>query len=986
MGWWAMLYANISAALEAGNTASVLFMIKTNRHVLLTWPGLSVVEKEFKVRNDMVADMSYHGLLLASASLVMMVGVYAQPPLPSQQSPGASQNSPENAGAANCFSLRASTACPEFGDFSLVPDNHTPPLFTNLATFDSYITGWGPSPNFQNYFKSRYNCPNWDGSGLRYGRSLICGLSVSSAISRGCAAPASASTKQLCKATANTAVASYQTIFSNTRFCPASSEHTLDAVIVSFVEELPPAAAPGCIEGVRSDLSMCGFNGPVELLAYCVSNVSLADACCTVAQTAGNIPLGAIPPRIRPSATSTTLSVSRTSSTLAASTTSVPPVSNTTKGESSSLNNIPAGWPTSPIYIGAGITCIGAIIAIVCAFVFARVPYRNQEIGIVPDRLSMAVGEEVMEVLYDHTPQMLDEIELRYGDQVVIKNKFDDGWAFGYNLVTKQEGSFPMACMDLPDSYDDGVSDGNQKGVQRKSTWLDLASATWQVEPKLCFLFFFICDCMRGRDDVAEGMREYANHYNLHVGGSNHSRLSYFTIPAKLPTNSNPPNSLPFFVLLSYLRLCEMPFSLVSCVAAAIALLTSSASAQSNCFSLKGSTSCPEFAAYSVLKDTSQPSHFSDLTSFDSYIRSAAPISPGFQSFVKTFLNCPGWDGTGVRYSESFNCGLVIANSGVCNMGIKPVQICKATASFYLGSLSAMFRNTAFCPAGLARGIPAAFSSYANGLTLNDPTTAKNCIIGTAAEVGMCGFGSTREVAAYCTPTTNSDPCCAAAKVLRNDSPSPATTPGNNNTTSGTSRQPSSITSAPTFPQSDSGSSGSASTSVTPNASINANNKAGPSSDSSSSSSSNSSSASVRVLGLNPILFGGIIAAIGVVVASVMFVVARRRSPSKRDTNGGAAAANGGTVQVAKTMEVIYEYFPNLHDEIELHVGDRVIIKTVFDDGWALGFNMVTKQEGSFPMECLAQIGSGHSAPHDSVPGQHRVSSMRMMGKGGRYN
>ncbi|KAH9266581.1 hypothetical protein BASA84_001069 [Batrachochytrium salamandrivorans] len=463
MGWWAMLYANISAALEAGNTASVLFMIKTNRHVLLTWPGLSVVEKEFKVRNDMVADMSYHGLLLASASLVMMVGVYAQPPLPSQQSPGASQNSPENAGAANCFSLRASTACPEFGDFSLVPDNHTPPLFTNLATFDSYITGWGPSPNFQNYFKSRYNCPNWDGSGLRYGRSLICGLSVSSAISRGCAAPASASTKQLCKATANTAVASYQTIFSNTRFCPASSEHTLDAVIVSFVEELPPAAAPGCIEGVRSDLSMCGFNGPVELLAYCVSNVSLADACCTVAQTAGNIPLGAIPPRIRPSATSTTLSVSRTSSTLAASTTSVPPVSNTTKGESSSLNNIPAGWPTSPIYIGAGITCIGAIIAIVCAFVFARVPYRNQEIGIVPDRLSMAVGEEVMEVLYDHTPQMLDEIELRYGDQVVIKNKFDDGWAFGYNLVTKQEGSFPMACMDLPDSYDDGVSDGNQK-------------------------------------------------------------------------------------------------------------------------------------------------------------------------------------------------------------------------------------------------------------------------------------------------------------------------------------------------------------------------------------------------------------------------------------------------------------------------------------------------------------------------------------------
>ncbi len=75
---------------------------------------------------------------------------------------------------------------------------------------------------------------------------------------------------------------------------------------------------------------------------------------------------------------------------------------------------------------------------------------------------------------------------------------------------------------------------------------------------------------------------------------------------------------------------------------------------------------------------------------------------------------------------------------------------------------------------------------------------------------------------------------------------------------------------------------------------------------------------------------------------------------------GGAMAAassssgNSATgVQISETMQVIYNYVPNLSDEIYLYVNDPVIVKTKFDDGWAFGYNMTTKQEGSFPLACV---------------------------------
>ncbi|KAJ1547792.1 hypothetical protein HK405_004912, partial [Cladochytrium tenue] len=55
-----------------------------------------------------------------------------------------------------------------------------------------------------------------------------------------------------------------------------------------------------------------------------------------------------------------------------------------------------------------------------------------------------------------------------------------------------------------------------------------------------------------------------------------------------------------------------------------------------------------------------------------------------------------------------------------------------------------------------------------------------------------------------------------------------------------------------------------------------------------------------------------------------------------------------------ETYEVVYNYVPQLSDEVYLYVGDPVVLQCQFDDGWGFGLNLTTREEGSFPLACLA--------------------------------
>ncbi|KAH9270874.1 hypothetical protein BASA83_007027 [Batrachochytrium salamandrivorans] len=55
-------------------------------------------------------------------------------------------------------------------------------------------------------------------------------------------------------------------------------------------------------------------------------------------------------------------------------------------------------------------------------------------------------------VIKSHSPQQPDELLLFAGDMVCIREVFRDGWCWGYHVLSKAEGSFPMRNVQLYDS------------------------------------------------------------------------------------------------------------------------------------------------------------------------------------------------------------------------------------------------------------------------------------------------------------------------------------------------------------------------------------------------------------------------------------------------------------------------------------------------------------------------------------------------------
>lgn len=53
---------------------------------------------------------------------------------------------------------------------------------------------------------------------------------------------------------------------------------------------------------------------------------------------------------------------------------------------------------------------------------------------------------------------------------MIVKCQFDDGWALGYNMSTKQEGSFPMACVSGGGNSGDSETIDNRTTYRHQST------------------------------------------------------------------------------------------------------------------------------------------------------------------------------------------------------------------------------------------------------------------------------------------------------------------------------------------------------------------------------------------------------------------------------------------------------------------------------------------------------------------------------------
>jgi hypothetical protein len=80
-----------------------------------------------------------------------------------------------------------------------------------------------------------------------------------------------------------------------------------------------------------------------------------------------------------------------------------------------------------------------------------------------------------------------------------------------------------------------------------------------------------------------------------------------------------------------------------------------------------------------------------------------------------------------------------------------------------------------------------------------------------------------------------------------------------------------------------------------------------------------------------------------------------------RYRGGFCQSSSSSENSVKTTYQVVKEYSPELIDELQLNVGNIVIIKAVFDDDWGFGLNITTESEGKFPLNCLADLNTSGS-------------------------
>lgn len=128
-------------------------------------------------------------------------------------------------------------------------------------------------------------------------------------------------------------------------------------------------------------------------------------------------------------------------------------------------------------------------------------------------------------------------------------------------------------------------------------------------------------------------------------------------------------------------------------------------------------------------------------------------------------------------------------------------------------------------------------------------------------------------------------------------------------------------------------------------------------------SSNDQSNQSNQSNGVNPLYIGAgaIGAAILAIVISVLVFVSKSKKAKSTSPAAAAIASKSDEMDSSETMQVMFEYQANLFDELTLNVGDQVQVSSKFDDGWALGFNVTTQQQGTFPLACIGPVGSRES-------------------------
>jgi hypothetical protein len=375
--------------------------------------------------------------------------------------------------------------------------------------------------------------------------------------------------------------------------------------------------------------------------------------------------------------------------------------------------------------------------------------------------------------------------------------------------------------------------------------------------------------------------------------------------------------------------------------------------AQSACMSLTGSKMCPSFQAASIWKGPNAQT-FTSVAQFDAYIQSHL-LSPSPATF-NAAVGCSVSEGVDVPLLQSTLCATMVdigKKKGGCK-AVPTVQgLCKTSAAKTIAGLDTLF---ATCPSGKTK---ASIYSDIRYYATNDAPTSAGCLVSQPAD-GTVGILAANVTANATDVSADGSFQSDNSTDTSGDGLNPTSTLAANTTAPSGKPSPSAVAPAPV--------------SEAPH--------------------SSGSTMSITTIGA---IIGGV-----VVVLVIGFAVYYRSKKSHKpvaakgpgkgyDFGGDIEYGNvSGKVtpqsqlpQVSETKVVVFEYIKNvnhnltqLFDEITLSVGDKVLVKTKFDDGWAYGVNMATKEEGNFPMACVDELGSAGRDARSSYAYSKRASSI----------
>ncbi|KAI9190715.1 uncharacterized protein BJ171DRAFT_606663 [Polychytrium aggregatum] len=451
-------------------------------------------------------------------------------------------------------------------------------------------------------------------------------------------------------------------------------------------------------------------------------------------------------------------------------------------------------------------------------------------------------------------------------------------------------------------------------------------------------------------------------------------------------------------------------------LAAAWGSLQANAQTSPQCVSLATADPCKEFAADSVVVPNAMG--YTDLSSFNS-------LTSNWLANAPVRYQCPTFNYHIVPYFTSVRCGLEVdratqttSTTIKCNGNAAPAQICASSVKAMIAGINQAF---AACPAWPDSSTNLRTQDMNEYQTLlGDVTDSPGCISAISYEQ-YCGYFYLTDAQAYCAQTTT-DPCCKAANMGGNNATSAAAaatsaTPKISVAAATTSKPSAVSTSAAT----DSSSSSSSTSLFSSPAVIGgiagggalllggivaavivmrrrkANQQdsyddynGGNSYDNRQTfayGDANNAAPQTMYGGNDKSMYGG---------PQTMYDGPQTMyGGNDQSMYGGPQTMYGGNDksmyggpqtmydgpdagQVSETMEVIYNYTANLSDEIQLNIGDTIIVKCKFDDGWAFGFNVSTSQEGSFPLACVDVPNGGSGAPRKNEGIRQRASSLYM--------